>query len=105
MNEKYGAGTVKLEIKEQYRNMSEKIRPCYHLIENAEEAARRAGMEPIILPIRGGTDGARLSFMGLPCPNLGTGGYAYHGPYEHITVEGMELAVAMLKELVKIYAE
>ena len=105
MNEKYGAGTVTLEIKEQYRNMSEKIRPCYHLIENAEEAARRAGMEPIILPIRGGTDGARLSFMGLPCPNLGTGGYAYHGPYEHITVEGMELAVAMLKELVKIYAE
>ena len=105
MNEKYGAGTVKMEIKEQYRNMSEKIRPCYHLIENAEEAARRAGMEPIILPIRGGTDGARLSFMGLPCPNLGTGGYAYHGPYEHITVEGMELAVAMLKELVKIYAE
>ena len=105
MNEKYGAGTVKLEIKEQYRNMSEKIRPCYHLIENAEEAARRAGMEPIILPIRGGTDGARLSFMGLPCPNLGTGGYAYHGPYEHITVEGMELTVAMLKELVKIYAE
>ena len=105
MNEKYGAGTVKLEIKEQYRNMSEKIRPCYHLIENAEEAARRAGMEPIVLPIRGGTDGARLSFMGLPCPNLGTGGYAYHGPYEHITVEGMELAVAMLKELVKIYAE
>ena len=70
MNEKYGAGTVKLEIKEQYRNMSEKIRPCYHLIENAEEAARRAGMEPIILPIRGGTDGARLSFMGLPCPTL-----------------------------------
>ena len=105
MNEKYGAGTVKLEIKEQYRNMAEKIRPCYHLIENAEEAARRAGMEPIILPIRGGTDGARLSFMGLPCPNLGTGGYAYHGPYEHITVEGMELAVAILKELVKIYAE
>ena len=114
MNEKYGAGTVKLEIKEQYRNMSEKIRPCYHLIENAEEAARRAGMEPImeelgiepkVSPIRGGTDGARLSFMGLPCPNLGTGGYAYHGPYEHITVEGMELAVAMLKELVKIYAE
>ena len=64
-----------------------------------------AGMEPIILPIRGGTDGARLSFMGLPCPNLGTGGYAYHGPYEQITVEGMGLAVAMLKELVKIYAE
>ncbi len=68
MNEKYGAGTVKLEIKEQYRNMAEKIRPCYHLIENAEEAARRAGMEPIILPIRGGTDGARLSFHGSAVP-------------------------------------
>ena len=105
MNEKYGEGTVKLEIKEQYRNMAEKIRPCYHLIENAEEAARRAGMEPIVLPIRGGTDGARLSFMGLPCPNIGTGGYACHGPYEHITVEGMEKTMAMLKELVKIYAE
>ena len=103
MNEKYGE--VKLEIKEQYRNMAEKIRPCYHLIENAEEAARRAGMEPIVLPIRGGTDGARLSFMGLPCPNIGTGGYACHGPYEHITVEGMEKTMAMLKELVKIYAE
>ena len=105
MNEKYGEGTVKLEIKEQYRNMAEKIRPCYHLIENAEEAARRAGMEPIVLPIRGGTDGARLSFMGLPCPNIGTGGYACHGPYEHITVEGMEKTMAMLKELVMIYAE
>ena len=105
MNEKYGEGTVKLEIKEQYRNMAEKIRPCYHLIENAEEAARRAGIEPIVLPIRGGTDGARLSFMGLPCPNIGTGGYACHGPYEHITVEGMEKTMAMLKELVKIYAE
>ena len=105
LNEKYGAGTVNLTLKEEYRNMAEKIRPCYHLIENAEEAARRAGMEPIILPIRGGTDGARLSFMGLPCPNLGTGGYAYHGPYEHITVEGMEKTMAMLKELVKIYAE
>ena len=105
MNEKYGAGTVKLEIKEQYRNMSEKIRPCYHLIENAEEAARRAGMEPIILPIRGGTDGCQLSFKGLPCPNLGTGGHAYHGPYEHITVEGMDKSVDVVTELVKLYAE
>ena len=105
MNEKYGAGTVKLEIKEQYRNMSEKIRPCYHLIENAEEAARRAGMEPIILPIRGGTDGCQLSFKGLPCPNLGTGGYAYHGPMEHITVEAMDKVVEITKEIIRIYAE
>ena len=74
------------------RNLQQKKRIC-------------AGMEPIVLPIRGGTDGARLSFMGLPCPNIGTGGYACHGPYEHITVEGMEKTMAMLKELVKIYAE
>ena len=105
MNRKYGEGTVALEIREQYRNMAEKIRPCFHLIENAQEAARRAGIEPKVVPIRGGTDGARLSYMGLPCPNLGTGGYAYHGPYEHITAEGMDLTVELLLELVKLYGE
>ncbi|MCI5648184.1 MAG: peptidase T [Fusicatenibacter sp.] len=105
LNQKYGEGTVKLAIREQYRNMEEKIRPCYHLIENAQEAVRRAGMTPKVVPIRGGTDGARLSYMGLPCPNLGTGGYAFHGPYEHITVEGMDRAVEILKEIVKLYAE
>ena len=105
MNEKYGEGTVKLEIKEQYRNMAEKIRENFHLIENAKKAVKKSGVEPQVVPVRGGTDGARLSFMGLPCPNLGTGGYACHGPYEHITVEGMEKTMAMLKELVKIYAE
>ena len=105
MNEKYGAGTVELTIKEQYRNMKEKIEPCMHLIENAVEAAKRCGVEANIEPIRGGTDGARLSFMGLPCPNLGTGGYAFHGPFEHITVEGMQKEVDILTEIVKIYAE
>lgn len=104
MNEKYGPGTVALTIKEQYRNMAEKIRPCFHLIENAEKAARLAGVTPEISPIRGGTDGARLSYMGLPCPDIGTGGHAYHGPYEHITVEGMEKTVDILLEIVKIYA-
>ena len=84
--------------------MSEKIRPCYHLIENAEEAARRAGMEPIILPIRGGTDGARLSFVGLPCPNLGTGGYGFHGAYEHITAEGMDKSAAIIKNIISQFA-
>ena len=105
LNEKYGEGTVTVTIKEQYRNMKEKIVPCIHLIDNAKKAAEKVGMIPVTVPIRGGTDGARLSFMGLPCPNLGTGGYAFHGPYEHITVEGMELAVRMMIELVKIYAE
>ncbi len=104
VNEKYGEGTVILTIKEQYRNMAEKIRPCFHLIETAEKAVRQAGVTPEIVPIRGGTDGARLSYMGLPCPNLGTGGHAYHGPYEHITVEGMEKTVSILVEIVKLYA-
>lgn len=100
INRKYGTGTVNLRIKEQYRNMAEKIRPCFHLIENAKKACLDAGVQPIIRPIRGGTDGARLSFMGLPCPNLGTGGYAFHGPYEHITAEGMDKAVEILKNIV-----
>jgi tripeptide aminopeptidase len=64
-----------------------------------------AGITPTVYPIRGGTDGARLSFMGLPCPNLGTGGYAYHGPYEHITAEGMDKAVEILLNIVKLYSE
>ena len=104
MNEKYGEGTVKLEIKEQYRNMAEKIRPCYHLIENAEEAARRAGMEPIVLPIRGGTDGARLSYMGLPCPNLFAGGHNFHSNYEYVPVPSMEKAVSMIVRIAELAA-
>lgn len=104
MNEKYGPGTVILTLKEQYRNMAEKIRPCFHLIETAEKAVKQAGIVPRIVPIRGGTDGARLSYMGLPCPNLGTGGHAFHGPYEHITVEGMEKMVSVLTEIVKLYS-
>ncbi len=96
INEKYGAGTVKLTLREQYRNMEEMIRPSFFVVERALEAIKTAGLLPEICPIRGGTDGARLSFMGLPCPNLGTGGYAFHGPYEHITVEGMEKATEIL---------
>lgn len=105
LNEKYGEGTVKVTLKDQYLNMVEKIKPCFHLIENACEAVRELGMESLTEPIRGGTDGARLSFMGLPCPNLGTGGYAYHGPYEHITVEGMDLATEVILGIVKRYAK
>ena len=105
LNEKYGEGTVVLEIKEQYRNMYEMILPAKHLVDNAILAAKKVGLEPSVEPIRGGTDGARLSYMGLPCPNLGTGGYAFHGPFEHITVEGMDKATEMLVEIVKIYSE
>lgn len=105
VNEKYGKDTVTLHIKDQYRNMAEKIRPCFHLIENAQKACQDAGMTPVVLPIRGGTDGAALSYMGLPCPNLGTGGYAFHGPYEHITVEGMDKVVEILIQLAKRYGQ
>lgn len=105
MNRKWGRGTVELEITDQYRNMSEIIADHMHLIENAKKACEKAGVTPLILPIRGGTDGAQLSFKGLPCPNLGTGGHGYHGPYEHITVEGMDAACRVAMELVKIYAE
>lgn len=103
MNEKYGEGTVKLHLRDSYRNMREMILPNMHLVDNAILAIERAGITPTIEPIRGGTDGARLSFMGLPCPNLGTGGYAFHGPFEHISVEGMESTVLILKNIVDIY--
>lgn len=104
MNEKWGAGTVTLTIKEQYRNMEGIIEECMHLIDNAREACKLAHVAEDVSPIRGGTDGCKLSFRGLPCPNLGTGGHGYHGPYEHATVEGIELATDIVVELVKIYA-
>lgn len=105
LNEKYGEGTCTLVLKDGYRNMEEKIRPEYHLIENAIKACEKAGVEPAIQPIRGGTDGATLSFMGLPCPNLGTGGYGFHGPFEHITAEGMDKAMQIVLNLVEAYRE
>ena len=105
MNEKYGQGTVNLEIHEQYRNMIEKVAPCMQLVDYAKDAIRELGMEPNTDPIRGGTDGAQLSFRGLPCPNLGTGGYAFHGPYEHITAEGMDTAVHVMLGILKRFAQ
>ncbi len=105
LNERWGAGTVELAITDQYQNMDQVIAEHPHTILLAKEACDRVGLEWHINPIRGGTDGCQLSFMGLPCPNLGTGGDGYHGPYEHITVEGMEITTDMLVELVRIYAE
>jgi len=105
INEKYGDGTVKLTVTDSYRNMAEMIRPVFHIVEIADEAVRMAGLEPIHDPIRGGTDGSRLSFMGLPTPNLGTGGYAFHGPYEHATVEGMEKAAEIIRNIVVLFAK
>ncbi len=104
LNGKYGEGTVVLTLRDEYRNMEEKIKPCMHLIDNAKDAIRELGLEPDVSPIRGGTDGARLSYMGLPCPNLGTGGYACHGPYEHITAEGMDTVVKIVLGIIARYA-
>ena len=104
INEKYGEGTVKLTIQQQYRNMEEQIRPCTHLVENARKAISALGITPDSAPVRGGTDGAALSFRGLPCPNLGTGGYGFHGPFEHITAEDMDDEVKILVGIVAAYA-
>lgn len=105
MNKKYGEGKVEVEIVESYYNMREKIEPCMQLIDYAKAAIEHAGITPIVSPVRGGTDGARLSFKGLPCPNLGTGGHAFHGVFEHITVEGMDKAVFIVKDIIRQFAE
>lgn len=105
MNKKYGEGKVEVEIVESYYNMREKIEPCMQLIDYAKAAIEHVGITPIVSPVRGGTDGARLSFKGLPCPNLGTGGHAFHGVFEHITVEGMDKAVLIVKDIIRQFAE
>lgn len=99
LNQKYGAGTVETEIVDSYYNMKEKILPFLYIVEHARKAMEKCGVEPVTVPIRGGTDGARLSFMGLPCPNLSTGGHNFHGKYEYIPVESMDAMVNVLVEL------
>ena len=96
LNGKYGEGTVTVEIKDSYRNMLEKIKPHFHLVETARKATRMAGLEPEEIPVRGGTDGAMLSWKGLPCPNLGTGGFNFHGVCECITAERMDRCTEIL---------
>ena len=104
LNDRYGEGTVTVEITHTYRNMREKILPVFEVITIAEQAIRTAGLAPVTVPIRGGTDGATLSYMGLPCPNLGTGGCNAHGRYECNTKENMEQCVQIALEIVKGYA-
>lgn len=105
VNKKYGEGTVELKLNDSYRNMREKIEPCMELIEYAKKACEMAEVKADIAPIRGGTDGARLSFVGLPCPNLGTGGYGFHGAFEHITAEGMDKATVIIKNIILQFAK
>ena len=102
IDEKYGAGTVQVALRDSYYNMKNKITPCMYIIDRAEAAMRKVGMNPRTVPIRGGTDGARLSYMGLPCPNLCTGGENFHGRFEYIPVEDMEKCVDMLVEIIKM---
>ena len=102
---KYGAGCVELLMEDVYSNMIEQIRPHFHLIENARKAMEQENITPIEEPIRGGTDGAMLSFKGLPCPNLFTGGYNYHGRFEYASIQEMEAAVSVLMNLVALYAD
>lgn len=104
LNEKYGDNTITLDIKDTYYNMKEKILPHMHLIENAISVMESMDITPDIRPIRGGTDGARLSFMGLPCPNLCTGGHNYHGRYEYVCIQSMEKIVELLIKIAQIYA-
>lgn len=96
---------VEAAVKDAYYNMKEKLADCMHLVDNAKRAAELAGLAPTVEPIRGGTDGARLSYMGLPCPNLGTGGYNFHGPQELACVEEMDGVVDMLAHLVGLYCK
>ena len=105
LNDKYGAGTVELTMEDSYYNMIEKLKPHMHLIENARKAMEMAGVTSIENPIRGGTDGAMLSFKGLPCPNLCTGGYNYHGKYEYASVQEMYKTVEILENLAEIYGQ
>lgn len=103
LNESYGEGTFVIDLKDSYYNMREVMEKNMHLIDNAKEAMEEVGVTPIVIPIRGGTDGARLSFMGLPCPNLCTGGHNFHGRFEYICVESMEKIVELLVRIAEKY--
>ena len=105
MNSKYGDNTVELTITDSYYNMKEMIEPHIHLIENAQKAMKEAGLQPKVQPIRGGTDGARLSYMGLPCPNLGTGGHNFHSRFEYISIQSMQKVTQVIINLVKLYSK
>ena len=104
INSEFGDNTATLEIKDQYYNMKEKVEPVKYIVYIASEAIRQAGVEPKVKPIRGGTDGAQLSFKGLPCPNIFAGGHNFHGKYEFVPIQSMEKATEVVKNIIKIVA-
>jgi tripeptide aminopeptidase len=103
MNGRYGEGVLRLELKDQYFNMKEMVVPVFHVVETARQAMEEVGVEPVVVPIRGGTDGARLSYMGLPCPNIFAGGHNFHGKFEYVPVESMEKAVDVILKIIELY--
>lgn len=105
LNAKYGAGVIKLTLKDQYYNMREQVEPYPEVIDKAFQAMSEAGVKPIVRPIRGGTDGARLSYMGLPCPNLFTGGMNFHGKYEYCSLNTMEKAMNTIINLIVLWGK
>lgn len=104
LNQKYGKGTIEAVVTDSYYNMKEKILPHMHLIETAQNAMRWLEIEPVTAPVRGGTDGCRLSYMGLPCPNLCAGGENFHGKYEFVSIQSMEMIVLLLLKIIDLYA-
>ncbi len=105
LNAKHGEGTVEIEIKDQYFNMKEKVEPVMHIVDIAEEAMKNLGIKPLIKPIRGGTDGSQLSYMGLPCPNIFAGGHNFHGKYEYVPVESIKKAIDVIVEIAQLTAK
>ncbi|MGB8706124.1 MAG: peptidase T, partial [Gillisia sp.] len=105
INKQHEKEVIKVDIKDSYFNMREKVEPVMHIVDIAEEAMKAIHVKPIIKPIRGGTDGAQLSFMGLPCPNIFAGGHNFHGRYEYVPVESMEKAIAVIVKIAEITSE
>ena len=103
INRKYGEGTAVLNLKDQYYNMKRQVEPHFHIVETAIKAIKLAGIKPVVKPIRGGTDGANLSFMGLPCPNIFAGGLNFHGKMEFVPLESMEKAVEVILNIVRLF--
>ena len=105
INSEFGDGTVSVELKDQYFNMREKIEPVMHIVDIARKAMEEAGIKPLVKPIRGGTDGSQLSYMGLPCPNIFAGGHNFHGRYEYVAVESMQKAIEVIVNIVQLVAK
>lgn len=105
VNKEYGEGIAEIEVTDQYYNMREKVEPVKYIVDQAEEAMKLVGVTPLVKPIRGGTDGARLSFMGLPTPNIFAGGHNFHGRFEFVPLESMEKAVQVIIKIAELVAK